>query len=38
MAQQSRNRIAVVWVMQMGGVNAGMIDSCTQKQVKDYLV
>jgi len=28
MAQQSRNRIAVVWVMRTGGGNKGMIDSC----------
>jgi len=30
-AQQSRNSIAVVWVMQMGGGYKGMIDSCTHK-------
>jgi len=29
MAQESRNSIAVVWVMRMGGVNARMIDFCT---------
>jgi len=29
MAQKSRNRIAVVWVMKMGGGGKGMIDSCT---------
>jgi len=28
-AQKSRNSIAVVWVMQMGGGHQGMIDSCT---------
>jgi len=28
-AQKSRNSIAVVWVMQMGGGNKGMIESCT---------
>jgi len=28
-AQKSRNSIAVVWVMQMGVGNKGMIDSCT---------
>jgi len=30
-AQQSRNIIAVVWAMLMGGGNEGMIDSCTHK-------
>jgi len=29
MARQSRNRIAGVWVMRMGGGNKGMVDSCT---------
>ena len=29
LAQMSRNRIAVVWVMRMGEVNKAMIDSCT---------
>jgi len=28
-AQTSCNSIAVVWVMQMGGGNTGMMDSCT---------
>ena len=28
---KSRNSIALVWVMQMGGCNKGMIDSCTHK-------
>jgi len=28
-AQKSRNSIAVVWAMLMGGVNKGMIGSCT---------
>jgi len=37
-AQTKRNSIAVVWVIQMGGGGEGMIDSCTQKQVKYYLV
>jgi len=32
MAQKSRNRIAVVWVVRMGGVHKGMIDSCTHKK------
>jgi len=31
MAQTSRNSIAVVFVMQIGGGNKGMIDSCTHK-------
>jgi len=31
MAQKSRNRIGVVWVMRMGRVNKRMIDSCTHK-------
>ena len=31
MAQKSRNRIAVVWVMQMGGGDTARIDSCTHK-------
>jgi len=31
MAQKSRNRIAVVRVMRMGGVNKGKIVSCTHK-------
>jgi len=30
-AQKTRNSIAVVWVLQMGGGNEGMIDSCTHK-------
>jgi len=30
-AQKSRNGIAVVCVMQMGGGDKGMIDSCTHK-------
>ena len=30
-AHKSRNSIAVVWVMQMGGGNEGMIDLCTRK-------
>jgi len=30
-AHMSRIRIAVVWVMQLGGGNQGMIDSCTHK-------
>ena len=30
-AQMSRNAIAVVWAMQMGGGSEGMIDSCTHK-------
>ena len=29
-AHNSRNSIAVVWAMLMGGVNKGMIDFCTQ--------
>ena len=38
-AQNSRNSIAVAWVMQLGGGDKGMIDSCThQKRVKEYLV
>jgi len=38
-ALMSRNSIAVVWVMRMGGGNKGMIDSrTTQKQVTEYLV
>jgi len=35
MAQQSRNNIAVVGVMRMGGDNEGIIDS---KELKEYLV
>jgi len=31
-AQKSRNSIAVVWLMQMGGGNKGVIDSCTHKK------
>jgi len=31
LAQKSRQNIAVVWVMQMGGGNKGMIDPCTHK-------
>ena len=31
MEQDFRNRIAVVWVMRMGGGDKGMIDSCTHK-------
>jgi len=31
MAQTSRNSIAVVFVMQIGGGNKGIIDSCTHK-------
>jgi len=39
MAHKSRNSIAVVWVMRMGGGNKGLIDSCTHKKlVKEYLV
>jgi len=30
-AQKSRNSIAVVWAILMGGVNKGIIDSCTHK-------
>ena len=30
-AQKSRNSIAVVWVLQMGGGNTGVIDSRTHK-------
>jgi len=30
-AQKSHNSIAIVWVMQMGGGNKGMIDSCIHK-------
>ena len=30
-AQKSRNSIAVVWVMQMGGGNKGILDSGTHK-------
>jgi len=38
MAQESRNSIAVVWVMRMGGVNARIIDSCTNKnKEKNFL-
>jgi len=29
-AQQSCNRIAIVWAMQVGGGGEGMIDSCTE--------
>jgi len=31
-AQKSRDCIAVVWVMQIGGGNKGMIDSCTHEK------
>jgi len=31
MTQTSRNRIAIVWVMRLGGVNKGMVDSFTHK-------
>jgi len=30
-ARKSRNSIAVVWAMLMGGVDKGVIDSCTHK-------
>ena len=30
-AQKLRNRVAVVWVLQMGGGGKGMIESCTDK-------
>ena len=32
-AQQSRNSYAVVWAMLMGGVNQGMMDSCTHQNM-----
>jgi len=38
MAQKSRNRIAVVWVMRMGGVNKGMIVSCTHKNKRNNVL
>jgi len=30
-AQKSRIRFAVVWVMKTGGVNKGIVDSCTHQ-------
>ena len=38
LAQKSHNSIAGVRVVRMGGGNRWMIDSCTHKQVKEYLV
>jgi len=48
MAQKSRNRIAVVWVMRMGAavvwvmrmgaVNKGMIVSCTHKNKRTNIL
>jgi len=39
MAQKSRDSIAVVWAMRMGGDDKGVLDSYTHtKQVKEYLV
>jgi len=37
-AQKSRTGIAVVWVMQVGGGNRGMHDSCAHTNKKEYLV
>jgi len=38
MAQKSRNSIAVVWVMRIGGGNKGMIDSCTHKNKWKHIL
>ena len=38
MAQKSRNSIAVVWVMRMGGGSKGMIDSCTHTNMKIHIL
>jgi len=36
-AQIPCNSIAVVWVMQLGGDNKGMIDSCTHKNTEPRM-
>ena len=38
MAQKSRNRIAIVEVVRMGGGNTWMIDSCTHTQQRNNIL